>query len=229
MQPSHTYTPTDSQPSPGSLRAAGTACAAGGLVLAVGGFLTQIVQASTSVSDQLWRYPWTSGASVVTSLAWAVGQALLVLGVVGLRRSGVAGLTRTASAGAGLAIAGTALILAGHLASIAVRDRTVHDTAAQLVGGAFGLGTALTAIGMLLAGRATLRAGRWHDWRRFTPLAVGAWSLALLGLQLTPALPSAVGVYALCFTALGVALAARARTAPLGAAGAQARAQAQRA
>ena len=225
MQPSHPYASTDRQPAPGSLRAAGTACATGGLVLAVGAFLTQIVQASTSVSDQLWRYPWTSGASVVTSLVWAVGQALLVLGVVGLRRSGAAGATRMARVGTALAIAGTALILAGHLASIPVRDETVHDTAAQLVGGAFGLGTALTAIGMLLAGRATLRAGRWHDWRRFTPLAVGAWSLALLGLQLTPALPSAVGLYAICFTALGVALAAPGRTVPLCAAGAHTQAQ----
>jgi len=46
-------------------------------------------------------------------------------------------------------------------------------------------------------------------------------ALALIGLQLTPALPSAVGVYAVCFAFLGFALAASPDAVAVEAAGAQ--------
>jgi hypothetical protein len=191
-------------------RNTGRACIAGGSVLAIGGVVTQVVQASTTVSDRAWSYPWSSATLVPISVAWALAQALLIVGLLGLRRSGVAGDTRAARIGLALAIAGTALILGGHLASIAVRDQTVDDTGAQLAGALFGLGTVLTAAGLLLAGRATLRAGRWHRWRRLTPLATGVCTLALLALQFTKALPTAVAVYALSFVLVGLALSTRA-------------------
>src|SRR5436190_1736207 len=78
--------------------------------------------------------------------------------------------------------------------------------ASVIVAGVFAAGTVLSAIGFLLVGRATLATGAWHGWRRFTPLATGVWAVALLGLQFTHALPTAVGVYGLCFVAIGVAL-----------------------
>jgi hypothetical protein len=190
-------------------RRMGLAGVAGGMVLAVGAVATQVAQASTTVSDQAWSYPWSSGTSIATSAVWAAAQALLVIGLLGLRRSGAAGSSRAAGAGLWLALAGTALILAGHLGSIPVADQTVDDTGVQLVGGLFGLGTILTAAGLLLAGRATLRAGRWHGWRRLTPLVTGVSALALIGLQFTKVLPTAVAVYALCFVAIGLALSTR--------------------
>jgi hypothetical protein len=190
-------------------RSMGLAAVAGGSALVAGGLVTQVVQASTTVSERAWTYPWSSGTSIAISALWAVAQALLVAGLVGLRRSGVAGATRAAGVGLRLAIAGTALIVAGHLGSIAVADQTVDDTGPQLVGGLFGLGTVLTAVGLILAGRATLRAGLWHGWRRVTPLATGACALALMGLQFTKALPTAVAVYSLCFVAVGIALSTR--------------------
>jgi hypothetical protein len=190
-------------------RKSGLALIAGGSVLAVGGVVTQVVQASTTVSDQQWSYPWSSSAAAAISAVWAVAQALLVFGLVGLRRSGVAGPGRAAVVGPALAIAGTALILGGHLASIPVSDQTLDDAGPQAAGALFGLGTLLTAAGMLAAGRATLHAGVWHDWRRFTPIATGVWSVALLGLQFTKALPTAAAVFALCFVLLGAALVGR--------------------
>ena len=59
---------------------------------------------------------------------------------------------------------------------------------------------------MLSLGVATLREGRWQDWRRFTPLVCGLAVLAIVPVQLTSALWLGVGVYGLCFAALGVAL-----------------------
>lgn len=185
---------------------AGSACVAGALILAAGGVATQIVQASTTVSDQVWRYPWSSATSIPITLLWAFGQALLVVGVLGLRRTGVAGPGRTARVGLAMALVGTSLVIVGHLASIPVRNDSIHATGPEVAGGIYGLATVVSAVGFLLAGRATITAGVWCDWRRFTPLGTGLACLALLGLQFTKALPTAVTIYALCFLAMGLAL-----------------------
>lgn len=74
------------------------------------------------------------------------------------------------------------------------------------MGAVFGLGTLLSAIGLILAGTATMRAGLWRDWRRFTPLVTGIWTLVLLGLVFTEVMAAGIAVYGLCFLSLGVAL-----------------------
>ena len=70
----------------------------------------------------------------------------------------------------------------------------------------------LSAVGLVLAGWATLRAGVWQDWRRFVPLTIGVVTFALIGLQFTKALPTGVAVYSLGFAALGLALMQERRT-----------------
>ena len=195
------------------IRAAGAACTLGGLALAAGAIATQIVQTSTSVSDQLWRYPWGSRTAVINWAVWGSMEALVLVGLLAWRRSGVAGSGRAARVGLPLATLGTALIIVGHFASIPIRNQTVHDTGAQLVGGIFAVGTMLSALGLLLAGWATLYAGVWRDWQRFVPLGIGVVTVALIGLQFTKALPTAVAAYSLGFALLGVALIQHRRTA----------------
>ena len=181
----------------------------GASIIATGGVVTQRAQASSGVSDQVWSYPWSPETSIWISLSWAFAQALLVVGAWGLRRSSAAGSTRAARPGLTLAVLGTSLIVVGHLASIPVRDQSIHATGPQIVGAVFGLGTVLSAIGFLVAGSATVKAKRWYGWQRFAPLALGVSTLALIGLEFTKALPTAVGIYALCFLALGIALRTR--------------------
>ena len=200
------------EPRADQVRTAGAACALGGLVLFAGAVATQIIQASTSVSDQLWRYPWTSRTSVIAWAIFGVMEALVLTGVLAWQRSGVAGPSRAARVGLPLAAVGTLLIVVGHFASIPVRNQTIHETGAQLVGGIFGAGTVLLAVGLVLAGWATLRAGAWQDWRRFVPLTIGVVTAALIGLQFTKALPTGVALYSLGFAALGLALMQQRRT-----------------
>jgi hypothetical protein len=188
------------------IRAGGAACALGGLALAIGAIATQIVQASTSVSDDLWRYPWSSHTAPIAWAIFGTMEALVLFGVLAWRHSGVAGSGRAAQVGLPLAVAGTALIVAGHFASMPVRNETIHQTGAQLVAGIFGVGTVLSAAGLLLAGWATLRAGVWRDWRRLVPLTIGLVTAALIGVQPTKALPTGLAVYSLAFAALGVGL-----------------------
>ena len=70
------------------------------------------------------------------------------------------------------------------LASIPVRDAEIEDTSAAIVGAIFGLASIVSTVGFLVVGRATLRAGVWHDWRRFSPLTTGIWLTGLTTLSL---------------------------------------------
>jgi len=189
-----------------SVRRAGLALIAGALITAVGGAASQIVQASTSVSDDLWRYPWSSDLFVPISVLWAFAHVLVIVGLLGLRRSGVAGPTRSAAIGLALAIAGTGVLLVAEFASLPFAGDRVADTGPAIVGATFGLGTALSAVGLLLTGRATLQARRWDGWPRFTPLVAGGWTLILLGVAATKALPTGVAIYGLCLLAIGIAM-----------------------
>lgn len=195
-------------PDPTSLRRAGLASTLGGLLTLVAGVVVQgVVVPASEVSREMWSYPWSSSALVPVSLGYAVFHLLVLLGVLGVGRSGAAGDGRGARVGTALAAAGTAILTVAELLSIPVADQRTDDTGAGLVGATFGLGTVVSAVGFLVLGVAAIRAARWDGWRRYTPLAVGIWLVALTILVATPALAIAVGVYGLLLTAMGLALA----------------------
>jgi hypothetical protein len=190
-----------------SLRAPATSCIVGAAATTLGGIVVQtIVQPATHVSDDRWSYPWSSGALVPISLLWASLHLFVFYGLLGFARSGFAGTSRSARLGTTLALAGTALLFVGELASIPIREQHTDDTGATIVGALFAAAIVLTAAGFLLAGISTMRARQWRDWRRFTPLGTGVATCALIGLNSTHALASGVAVYGLCLLALGVAL-----------------------
>ena len=190
-----------------SLRTAAISCIVGAAATTLGGIAVQgIVQPATTVSDHRWSYPWSSGALVPISLLWASLHVLIFVGLLGFARSGLAGPSRSARLGTTLALVGTVLLFVGELSSILVRDQRTDDTGAAIVGGIFAAAILLTAVGFLAAGVATVRTRLWHGWRRFTPLAAALVSFALLGLNVTKALPTGVAVYGLCLLALGFAL-----------------------
>jgi hypothetical protein len=182
---------------------AGAATAVAGAVLAFG------IQPSTHISDDLWRYPWSSsGAFVAFSVLSATLHAMVAVGILAFGRSGAAGRSRAATIGVALAFAGTALLLMGELTSIPIRDAQVDDTGAVVVGVIFGVASLASTVGFLLTGRATLRAGVWHGWRRYTPLATGLWLIVLtpVGLAAPTLLHGGVGVYGLCLLGMAIAL-----------------------
>jgi hypothetical protein len=180
---------------------------AGGAATAVSGLFVQtVVQPAATVPDTRWSYPLSPEAFVPVTLLYALFHVLVLLGVLAFARSGAAGTSRVAKTGTALAVAGTALLLLAELASVPFRDQLVTDPGPSVVGGAFGLAVALTAIGFLMSGVTTLRAGTWQDWRRFVPLATGIWSTLLVVVSLTGALAGGVAVYGVCILLLGVAL-----------------------
>lgn len=190
---------------------AAAATAVAGAVLYLG------LQPITDLSDDMWRYPWeSSGAFVAFSIFSALLHGLVILGLRAFGRSGAAGGSRSAANGVTLAVTGTALLLVGELLSIPIRNAETSDTSATIVGVVFALGGITSTVGFLVLGRATLRAGVWQGWRRFTPLATGLWLGAMTFLPPT-LLHGMVGVYGLCL--LGMAIALYTQPAPVSAAG----------
>ena len=135
----------------------------------------------------------------------AVSHLLLIAGVVGLAQSGAAGRGRLAATGLGLTLLALAeLTVAEAIWAIAGEEAAVlfYSTA-----------TLALMLGLILAGVAVLRVGRWGGWHRFTVLATGLF----IPLILMPAfgLPGyapnyAIGIWGVCWLLLGVALRAHA-------------------
>ena len=175
-----------------------------GAVQLDGALITAAYRGSSPVPDDRLSYPWDGAAAVTTSVLWGGSQVLFVIGLVAFARSSAV-VGRSGRRGAWVAVAGAALYVVAHATSVLFRDADLDDGGALVALTCFGIGTVLTAVGMIVAGIDVASGGRWSGWRRRVPLAFGAWLLVMLPLQFTPALPLAVAMYASITVALGVA------------------------
>lgn len=176
-----------------------------GAVQGDGALITAAHRTASPISDEQQSYPWDGATAITTSLIWGITQVLIVVGLMAFARSGAAPTT-AGRFGARLAVAGAALYVIAHALSLVAYDAPLDDPISIAVLSCFGVGTTLTAVGLIIAGTATLRSGAWSGWRRYTPLILGAWMVAMMPLQFTPALPLAVGIYALAVMGVGLAL-----------------------
>jgi hypothetical protein len=102
----------------------------------------------------------------------AVAYVMLLVLVLALARSGVAGRGKLARYGLVMAGAGWALSVVAQLAL-----RTEVDLAEQVL---FPTATVVIGIGMVAAGTAVRRAGHWRGWRRWGPLLCGLYPFAVI-------------------------------------------------
>ncbi len=176
-----------------------------GAVQGDGALITAAYRNASPISEDHLSYPWSGATAVTTSLIWGVTQLLIVVGLMAFARSGAASTT-AGRVGGRLAVAGASLYVVAHALSLVAYDATLDEPISVAVLSCFGAGTLLAAVGLLMAGTAALRLTVWSGWRRYTPLVLGVWMVAMMPLQFTPALPFAVGIYALAIMALGLAL-----------------------
>lgn len=107
-----------------------------------------------------------TGGFYATELAWLSVHAVVLGGLLGLDRLGVTGDSRWGKAGLRLAIVGRVVFLAAEGLAIAVGKDDIP---------LFPLAAVATALGMLAAGAAIIRARRVTGWQRYLPITVGAY------------------------------------------------------
>lgn len=168
-----------------------------GVWLVIGGF----IGLGVGIKEGILPTPFGTTENIVMQAIVMVANALVLVGVIGLARSGAAGTGRLARIGLGIALVASALFLPFEIL-VAINEE---------VGGALlGLSALAQGLGLLLAGIAVLRAGIWTGWRRFTPLLCGLYTFLILIPAL--ALSDGYNAWALAgwqipFIALGVSLA----------------------
>ena len=189
------------------VKLAGLLCIAGALIAMAANALS--AQADPAVAEDIISYPLSPGVFVVAQILFALTQAMMLMGVLGLVRAHAIGRTRLATIGAWLAVIGIGLTVPGELGLGIIASSETDSTSAMIVSTFFGLATFLGSLGLILAGIGAIRARVWTGWRRFTPLLAGGYYFVVL-------LPVfiAVGVgnlwaitgWNICFILLGLAL-----------------------
>lgn len=107
-----------------------------------------------------------TGGFYATEAAWLVVHALVLVGIIGLLRSGLTGELRWGRTGLQLAAVARVLFFCFEVAAI------VRGTDELAV---FPVAVISSGVGMLLGGAAMVRSNRWQGWGRFAPLTVGAY------------------------------------------------------
>ncbi len=189
-----------------SLRASGLYCVIGA-VIAVAGAIW-VSAATPSVPPDRVSFPFTPATFRFTEVLWTLTHVLVLLGVIGLARSGLMGPSRTGRIGSWVAVAGMALLVPAELGYVFAANAAENSAADNVLSAVFGLAVPVAGIGLLLAGAATVRAGRWPGPGRYAPLLCGVLAFALVAVQVVR--PSIftwpIAVWNLAFIWFGLAL-----------------------
>jgi hypothetical protein len=165
-----------------ALRPLGWTTIVGGLGIVAAGAVAAV---DANVADRAWF--GFAGASALLATA----------GVLGLRRA-VAAVPLARKALSAVAVTMTLFALA-HFYAVANQDRAIPFFSACMM---------LSALGLIVAGIAILRARLWSGAARVLPLVTGLWPLTIpIGLALGD-VPHfvAIALWGACWTALGALL-----------------------
>lgn len=168
--------------------------------------ITIAYRPSSPVPVDQFSFPWSGETETATDLTRGLSALFLLVAIVQFARTATATCGRLGRLGAGLAIAGAVSFLLAYLGSILASGQTTGQPLAVVATVLFAAATVLTALGMIIAGAAMIRRGRWTSWRRYTPIAVGVAMAMIAPLQSTALLAVLVVIYSLVVAAFGVAI-----------------------
>ena len=189
------------------VRHAGAVCLAAGILGAVSGIFLAVYPAQ--VPEDMFSYPLTAGGFTVIQIWFFVQHVGLLAGIAALARAAVMAQGRSARWGIGLAGWGMALLAVTELIAITARNSTYPGDGTGLLDALYGVSSVAVGGGLILAGIAVRRGGRWSGWRGLVVLVAGIFVFvpmmpALLGPFVLARL--AITVWMLLFAALGYAL-----------------------
>lgn len=189
------------------VRSAGAVSLAAGILGAISGIFLAVYPGQ--VSEDMFSFPLTPGGFTVIQIWFFVQHLGLVAGIAALARAEIMAQGWSARLGAGLALSGMALLAVTELIAITARNSTYPGDGTGLLDALYGVSSLAVGVGLILAGIAIRRAGRWTGWRGLVVLVAGIFVF----VPMTPALMGpfvlarlAITVWMLLFAALGYAL-----------------------
>ena len=192
---------------PAWVRRAGVVCTVAGILGAASGIFLAVYPGQ--VAEDMFSYPLTAGGFTVIQVWFFVHHFGLLAGIAALARAEIMAPGRSARWGTSLAAPGMALLAVTELIAITARNSTYPGDGTALLDVLYGVSTIAVGAGLILAGIAVRRRGRWTGWRSLVVLATGIWVF----VPMTPALLGpfvlarlAITLWMLLFAALGYAL-----------------------
>lgn len=186
---------------------AGAACLAAGVLGAASGIVLAVYPAQ--VSEDVFSYPLAADGFTALQIWFFVQHVGLLAGIVALARAGTMAPGRSATWGTVLAAAGMGLLAVTELIAIDARHSTYPGDGTGRLDVLYGVSSVMVGVGLVLAGVAVRRGGRWSGWRGAVVLVAGIFVFvpmmpALVGPFVLARL--AITVWMLLFAALGYAL-----------------------
>lgn len=192
---------------PGSLvRRSGLVCLVAGILGAASGVFLSVYPGQ--VPDDRYSYPLTAAGFVAIQLWFGVHHLGLLAGIAAQGPADVLGSGKAGRWGVRLGVAGMALLALAEVLAVTARHEVVGEGTA-LLDTLYGVSTTVIGVGLVVAGLAVRRAGRWTGWRGNVVLVAGIWVFvpmipALMGPFLAARL--AITGWMLVFAGLGYAL-----------------------
>lgn len=129
---------------------------------------------SPAVASDRFSYPFTPAGYVVAEISFAVNHVLLLVGVLGVAWSGAVGNIRIGRAGVRVSVLGLVALTLCELVAITLADSAYPTSRTDLLDTGYGISSILIGVGLVMAGIAVARTGRWSGWSRYAVLACGA-------------------------------------------------------
>ena len=189
------------------VKTAGLLCLVGAVIGVVSAVVTAFIP--PTVSSEWYSYPYTPTGYRIAQLVFILNHVLLLVGILGLARSGAAGSGLVGRVGLWIAVAGMAALTLCEVGAMTFATSPYPGPGTGLMDTLYGVASILIGVGFVLAGIAVARAGKWASWHRLVALICGIAVFVIVipgvfGTFLAGRL--VLAVWMLMFAALGWAL-----------------------
>jgi hypothetical protein len=194
------------------VKMAGLLCLVGAIIGVISALVTAFIP--PAVSSEWYSYPYTPRGFLLAQIVFMSNHVLLLVGILGLARSGVAGTELLGRVGLWISVVGMAALTLCEVGAMTLATSSYPSPGTDFMDMAYGVASILIGVGLTLAGLAVVRAGKWTGWRRFVPLICGvAVFIIVIPGVFGPFLAGrlVLAVWMLMFAALGWALYTQAR------------------
>lgn len=209
----------ENTPTAGSsfVKTAGLLCLVGAVIGVISALVTAFIPPATSFDR--YSYPYTPTGHLLAQLVFMSNHVLLLVGILGLARSGAAGTGLLGRVGLWVSLVGMAALTLCEVGAMTFATSPYPGPGTGFMDTSFGVASILIGVGLVLAGVAVAREGEWSSWHRFVPLICGvAVFVIVIPGVFGPFLAGrlVLAVWMLMFAALGWALYTRARMSEIG-------------